>query len=60
MNGGQPSEELRQDDLENVIADAIRRAVAKAPPLRPEQRERLAGLLFTAGRANMTAHREPA
>lgn len=37
--------ELRRQLAELQIADAIKAVVDKAPPLRPEQRERLANLL---------------
>ncbi|GIH51932.1 hypothetical protein SAMN05421833_108206 [Microbispora rosea] len=37
--------ELRRELAEVKIADYIRSIVAEAPPLRPEQRDRLANLL---------------
>ncbi|GAA4351126.1 hypothetical protein [Microbacterium rhizosphaerae] len=47
---GTPAEQerARADLAEARIADAIEKVVNSAPPLRPEQRERLASLLRTA------------
>lgn len=41
--------EARRDLAESKIADAVAAAVASAPPLTPEQVNRLARLLMNAG-----------
>lgn len=41
----------RQDLAEAQIEAAIQKVVAAAPPLRPEQADRLAGLIHRGGRS---------
>lgn len=41
----------RQDLVEGKVGDYIERQLAAAPPLRPEQRERLARLLAVSAQA---------
>lgn len=44
-------EDLRRDLAAAKLEKAIQRIVAEAPPLRPEQAERIAALLWPASRA---------